>query len=130
MEEGAIAIGRHIDLTGVCLGVSNELRNGLGGHRWIDDHEKRGPVDASNRCDVAEKSKVEVVIERRVDRRRGVDCKQRITIRGRPHDGLGRDIGSGARPVLEYEWLIEALRTMLAEEARHNVGTRALRVSV
>src|SRR5260370_11883143 len=105
MEEGAIAIGRHIDLTGVCLGVSNELRNGLGGHRWIDDHEKRGPVDASNRCDVAGKSKIEVVIERRVDRRRRGDCKQRITIRGRLHDRLRPGIWSGAPPGPESEWL-------------------------
>src|SRR5258708_39630517 len=105
MEEGAIAIGRHIDLTGVCLGVSNELRNGLGGDRWIDDHEKRGPVDASNRCDVEEKSKIEVVIERRVDRKRPGGCKKRITIQGRLHDGLGRDIGSGAPSGLENKWL-------------------------
>ena len=69
------------------------------------------------------------MIERRVDRGRRVDRKQRVTIRRRLHDGLGRDIGSGARPVLEHEWLPEALGQLLADQARHNVGATARRIA-
>src|SRR5262249_17495207 len=42
----------------------SELGNRLGWDRWIDHHEKGRADDASNRCDVAEKNEIEVVVTR------------------------------------------------------------------
>src|SRR5262245_37137606 len=125
MEEGSIAVRRHVDLTRIGLGVSNELGNRLGWNRWVDHHEKGRTDDASNRRDVAEKNEIEVVVERRVDRRRRVDHEKYVPVRRRLHDCLGGDVGASARPVLGDEWLAEALRKLLADQARDNVGSAA-----
>src|SRR5262249_24460573 len=63
--------------------------------------------------------------ERRVDCRGRVDHEECVPVRRRFHDCLGGDIGASARPVLGDEWLAEALRELLADQARENVGSAA-----
>ena len=54
-----------------------------------------------------------------------MDEEERIAIRGRTHDGLGGDISTGARPVLDDKLLAKSLREPLADQARDNVGAAA-----
>src|SRR5215831_14276206 len=68
-------------------------------------------------------------VERRVDRVRWCDQEERIAVRRRIHDGLGRDIGARARPAFDDEWLTEPLRQPLTEQARGDVGRAAGRVA-
>src|SRR5215469_4373803 len=125
MEEPPTAIRRHVDLAGIGFGVSNELGNCLRWNRWIDHHEKRDANNASNWRDVAEKKETKVVVQRRVDRRRSVNHEERVAVWRRLHDCLGSDVGAGARPVFDDEWLAEALGELLADQARDNVGSAA-----
>ena len=83
--------------------------------------------DARDRRDVADEIEIELVVERRVDRVRRSDKEERVAVRRRPHDRLGADIGAGARPVLDDEWLAEPLRQPLADQARDDVGPAARR---
>jgi hypothetical protein len=32
-------LGPHVDLGGISLGITDELGNGLGRYRWIDQHD-------------------------------------------------------------------------------------------
>src|SRR5947209_17998811 len=61
----------------------------------------------------------------RIDRARSSGPKERITIRVRTHDRLGRDIGAGTWPILNDEWLAEPLRQPLAHQACDNIGRAA-----
>ncbi len=45
-----------------------------------------------------------------------------LTVRRCSHNEFGGDIAAEARPVLNYELLVEALRQPLAREARDDVG--------
>src|SRR5215467_12021512 len=118
MEKPPSSIRRQVDLAGIGFGVSNELGNCLRWNRWIDHHEERNANNASNWRDVAEKRETKVVVERRVDRRRRVNHEECVPVWCRLHDCLGSDVGAGARSVLDDERLAEALRELLADEAR------------
>src|SRR5258707_4179199 len=59
----------------------------------------RKAEDAGNRRDVTEKNKIELVVERRVDRSRRVDQEERIAVRRRADDGFRADIVAAARAV-------------------------------
>jgi hypothetical protein len=54
--------------------------------------------------------------------------KERIAVRGRPHDRLRADIGGRTRPVLDDELLAEPLRQPLTDQSRNNVGATTGRV--
>src|SRR5262249_42791085 len=79
--------------------------------------------------DILDKIVVELLVERRVDHIIGADGEQRVAIRGRTHDGLGSDIATGARPVLNDELLTELLRQPLTYYARDDVNRLARRKS-
>ena len=85
-------------------------------------HDVWHAYDAGNRCDVAEKTEVEVRVERRVDRAHRADQQQRITIRGRAYDGLCPDIARTAGPVFNDELLAQTLRQPLTHQASQDVG--------
>ena len=111
----------HVDLAGIGLGIADELRNRLGRQHGIDRHDERHALDAGDRRDIAHENKIEVVVERRVDRRRRADEEKRVTVGGRMGDRIGADVGAGARPVLDNELLAEALRQPLADQTRDDV---------
>src|SRR5215471_16564113 len=121
-ESGAAR--RKIDHAWVGLGMGNELRNGLGGKRWIYQHYKRNAEEARDRRDVADEIEIELVVERRVDRVRGADQEQRVAIRGLVRDRLGADVGTRG-PVLDSELLAETLREPLTDHACGDVARAA-----
>src|SRR4051794_11396823 len=57
----------------------------------------------------------------------GVDCvrrtnqKERIAVRGSVHDDLSGDIGGGAGPVFDDEWLAKTLRQPLSYQPGDDV---------
>ena len=85
--------------------------------------------DARDRRDVADEIEIELVVERRVDRVGRSDQEQRIAVRWRTHDRLGGDIGAGARPVLDDEWLAEPLRQPLCPSGARGYRSRRRRES-
>jgi hypothetical protein len=55
--------------------------------------------------------------------------KERVAVRRRAHHGLGRDIGAGAGPAVDYELLAEPLRQPLPDHTRRKIGGAAGRVA-
>src|SRR5215469_8066141 len=105
------ACRRIVDFTGIGLGVDDELRNRLGWNRWIYHHDISATANARDRRDVAYEIKIEVRIERGVDRVTRHDRhKQCVAVRWGSHDDFGANIAAGSRPVLDDELLPEALR--------------------
>ena len=95
------------------LGVGDELGNGLDRNHGIHHHQVGHADDARDRRDVADKIVIELVVKRRVCRVRQRDQKKRVAVRGRAYYRLGGDIATGARPVLDDEWLTKPLRQPL-----------------
>src|SRR5215467_3239856 len=62
------ACRRIVDFTRIGLGVDDELRDRLGWDRWINGHDIGATADARDRRNVADEIKIEVRIERGVDR--------------------------------------------------------------
>jgi hypothetical protein len=81
--------------------------------------------DACDRRDVADEVEIEIAVERHVDRVNRTNKEQRVTVRRRPHDNLGADIGGRAWPVVDDKWLAEPLRQPLAYQSRYDVGSAA-----
>jgi hypothetical protein len=121
MRPAANAARCHAELSRIGLGVADELGNRLCGKRWVHHQNIGHPHDARDRCGVAEKIETEFVVERRVDGGRRPGGKQRIAVRGRTHDHLGRQVGAGAGPVLDDDGLAEMLRQPLPDQARDDV---------
>jgi hypothetical protein len=113
------------DLAGVGLHIADELRNGLRRERWIYLHDKGVADDARDRCDVVDEVETELVVESGVDRVRRRHEEQRVTVRGRAHDGFGGDIGGCPGPVFDDELLAEPLGQPLTDQARGDVGGAA-----
>src|SRR5262245_25476653 len=112
----------HADLAGIGLRVGDELRNRRGRNRWIDLHDERGTDRPRDRCDVAEKDEIKLVVERRVDRGRWRNQQERIAIRPRTHDRFRSNVGARAWPVLDNEWLTKPLGQPLSYQTSQQVG--------
>ena len=68
---------------------------------------------------------IQLGIERGVDGVPTADHEQRVAVCWRAHDRFGADIGAGARPVVDDEWLPEPLRQPLSDQASDDVGSAA-----
>src|SRR5262245_53925649 len=115
MGWSAIAARRHVDLSRVGLGVSDELRDCLGRNRWMHRYDVRLPANACDRRDVADEIETKPVIERGIDGVPTADQEERITVRGRAHDRFGSNIASCTRTVLNDKWLPKSLRKRLSD---------------
>jgi hypothetical protein len=71
------------------------------------------------------KLKIELFIERRIDRVCPTDEEERVTIRRRTHHHLRRDIGACARPVLNDELLAKPFREPLANQTCDDIDPAA-----
>jgi hypothetical protein len=112
---------RHGELTRIGLGVSDELGNRLGRNRWVYQHDVGVDNNAGDRGGIANEIKIQLVVQRRVDRVVAPCYKQRIAVRRCAHDRLSADIGAATWPVLDDEWLAEALRQPLSHQASDGV---------
>jgi hypothetical protein len=88
----------------------------------VDGHDVGRAGEARDRCNVAEKKEIELVVERGVDRSRCAELEQRIAVRRCANGGLCGDIGAGPRPVLDDEWPAEPFRQPLSPQPRENVA--------
>jgi len=101
--------------------VGDELRDGLGGERRIDQQDERIVVDAGDRDDVARDGDGAFLVERHVDDVRGRDKKERVAVGRSARDRLQREIAAAARPVVDNHRQAEPVRERLAEHARNDV---------
>src|SRR5205085_4145891 len=85
--------------------------------------------DAPDRCHVANKLEIELIVERRVDRVRRSDEEERVAVRRCAYDRLGRDIGVGTGPILDDEGLAETLRQPLTHQARNDISPATGRIT-
>ena len=90
---------------GLAFSVSYELRDRFGRNGWNDHHDLGATGNARNRSDIADEIEVELLVKRRITRVRKTNQEKRVAIRGRIHDGLGGDVGTCTRPVLDDELL-------------------------
>src|SRR5215831_9662354 len=127
VTETSDAARRHVELARIRFGVSDELRNRCGRNRWVHHHDVGPDNNTGDRRDVTDEIEIQLVVERSVDRLCRTDREQRVAVGGRAHDGLGGDVGTAARPVLDDEWLAETLRQPLSHEACDDVTGTASR---
>src|SRR5262252_7454922 len=119
------AARRHIDLTGIGLGISDQPGNGLRWERRVHHQDPWSAAQARDRREVADKIEAEVVVQGRVERIDRRNVEQRGAVRDRAHDCFGGDIAAGARPILDDEWLTETLRQRLTDQACKEVRRAA-----
>src|SRR5580704_9562538 len=110
MGRAAAAARRHADLAWIRLGVSYEFGNRLRWYRRIDLHDQGKVADHRDGNDIANEIEVEILVERGVGGDRLGDQEKRVAVRRGTHGGFDPDIRSRAGPVLDDEWLVEALR--------------------
>ena len=82
-------------------------------------------AEARDRRDVVDEVEAKLLVERRVDEICRRDQEQRVAVGRRVHDHLGRDVGAGARAVLDDELLAEPFRQPLPRQPRDDVGRAA-----
>ena len=117
-----------VDLAGICLCVGDQFGNAFRRDRRVNRENER-PAGHGDEGDVADEVEAEVRIQARIDRDGRVDSEQRIAVRRRPHDRLGRDVAGGATPVLDDERLAEPRGQRLTYQADENVGAAAGRIA-
>src|SRR5262249_22541997 len=99
---GAAVAGRaHVDLGRMCLGIGDELRNGLGRERGIDHHEKGNNADTRNGRNIADEIEVEIVVDRRIDRVRRCHEEKGVSVRRCTHDDFSADIAAGTWSIVD-----------------------------
>ena len=121
MRRRADAGRSHVDLARVGLRIGDEFGDGRCGERDIHVHHQGRADDARNRGDIADEIVIELLVERCIDRVRHGEHDKRVAVRRRAHGHFGADVGGGAGPVLDDEWLSEPLGQPLADEAREDV---------
>jgi hypothetical protein len=122
MRHSPSAGRRHIDFAGIGLGVGDELGNCFRRKRWIYLHTEGLAANARNGRNVADEIVIELFVERPVDRVRRNGQEECIAVGRRACDCLGAGICTGARPVLDDEWLAEPLRQPLSQQNARGVG--------
>src|SRR5437667_7898402 len=121
----SVAARCHVDLARVGPGIRDELGNRLRRERWVYRHNEGDRVDACDGCNVAEEVEIEFLVKRRIDRGRGADQEQGVSVRRRIHDQLRTNIAAGSWPVLDDKLLAETLRQPLADQTSADVGRSA-----
>ena len=129
MVARAGAGGRIGDLSGIGLGVVDELLEGLGLEVRIgDEHAGVGRGDG-NVDEVAHRIEVAAAVERGRDRQaRDHRHQERVAVGGRLGDDRGADHGALAGLVVDDDGLAELLAEILGDHARHDVGGAAGRI--
>src|SRR5262249_46420124 len=92
---------------------------------WMHYQDMRPTGNACDRCDIAEKNEIELVVECRVDYVGRTASEERVAIGWRTHDPLGGESATGTHTILDDEWLAELLRQPLADQTREDVARAA-----
>src|SRR5262249_16057433 len=108
---GAAVAGRaHVDLGRMCLGIGDELRNGLGRERGIDHHEKGDNADTRNGRNIADEIEIEIVVNRRIDPVRRCYDEKGVSVRRWTDDDFSADIAAGAWSIVDNKRLAKSFR--------------------
>src|SRR6186997_2004890 len=100
MLRRAVAAGSHVDLGWMSPGKSHEFGKAFDRKGRVDDQDIWHAHEPGDRCDVASKVVVEVVIQGRVDSVGGADQQKGMTITVRTGGHLGGDGAAGPGPVV------------------------------
>src|SRR5262249_4786371 len=92
-----------------------------GRRKGFDCKDKRDMANVGEGRDVGDEIELEILVEGGFYRVRRRGTEERVAIRGRVHDRLGRDSARGARPVLDDDLLTEPLRQPLTHQAGGDV---------
>src|SRR4029453_9949088 len=85
----------------------------------------RPAANASDRSDIADEIKVQLVVQRRVDCVRRSAEEERVAVWWRPHDSLSAQIAASTAAILDDKWLAEPFREPLTDHTRENIGRAA-----
>src|SRR5262249_34096357 len=105
------------ELAAVCLCITDEFGNRLGREYRIDDHHIGIAAEACDRCEVAGKFVIQVLVERCVDSVSESQQQERVAVGRRGDDSLGGEIAASPRPVLNDERLAKVFRQPLSYKA-------------
>src|SRR5262245_36125648 len=100
----------HANLSRIALRVGNEFVERGGWKGWMHHKDAGLTIESSDGQDVAQEIVIEFVVKRRIDRGGRGDEKQRVAVRCRAYDNLGRNRGARARSIFDDERLAEPLR--------------------
>ena len=106
----AFAGRAHVDLGRMCLGIGDELRNGLDRERGIDHHEKGNNADTRNGRNSADEIEVKIVVDCRIDRVRRCHEEKGVSVRSCTHDDFSANIAAGAWSIVDNKRLAEPFR--------------------
>ena len=90
--------------------------------RWVHNENTWRITHHGNRRNVADKIEVELFVECRIDRVGRRSHKERIAVRGGPHDCLGCQVRACSRTVLNNECLPQSLGKTLRDDTRYDIG--------
>ena len=119
----------HADGSGVGLGVSDELGDGLGRERRVHRHDVGHPANTADGSDVAAEIKAELVVERCIDGIRDRDEQQRVAVGRSIHHRCGSNIAGRSGAVLDHEALPEPLRQPLSDQSAEDVIAATRRIA-
>src|SRR5262249_39285174 len=104
-----------VNLARIGFGIGDEFRNGVGRNSWMHYHHVGHKNNAGGRRDLTDEIVVERIVKRRVDGVCRRDEEQRVSVWDCLHDRFGTYVTASARPILNDEWLAEALRQPLPD---------------
>ncbi len=87
----------------------------------MDDQDQRLAGETRDRSDIAQDVKTQIGEEGGIDRVGRTDQQQRVAIRRRAHDHLGRRVARCAGQILNHERLAEPIGQPFAYEAGEDV---------
>jgi len=127
MRTGADTGTGEVELSGIGLGVVDQLAHGLGRDAGVHDHQ----VDRHQQRRDADE--ILRIVGQRLDQMRIEDLRprgreqQRVAVRSGLGDAVGSDDRPGAGLVLDDHRLLQPLAQAIADETRHDVGPAARR---
>src|SRR5262249_6416832 len=112
----------NVDYPWISLGVGDEFRDRVGWNRWMELHHERSTDEAGDGRNVTNEIEIEPFVQCGVYGIRNTNQKQRIAIGGRLRDGVGPNVCTRARSILDDERLPQTLGQPLADQARRHIG--------
>ena len=126
MRRRPVARRRHAELARIGLGICDKLGKGFRRKRGVDAQDDRFLDKHRDRRAVTDE--IQAIVQRSADDAcRGERQEQRVAVRGRAQDHLGRDDAARAGAILDDDGLAKSLGQPIADQPREDVGCAARR---
>jgi hypothetical protein len=125
MHRAADADGAERDRSRLCLGVRDELLNGLPGAFLRHDHDIGAGADHQHRGKVLGRVERQVRKDRRRNGERGGMGENAVAVRVGLGDLTGAERAAGADAIFDHDGLAEFRRKPVEHQPRHHVGGAA-----